>query len=133
MESPLPLGPLGLNTFNYPWTFQVTYVFPPLALVPLVLSEFLAEHVKGQLRQLILLAPYWMEALWLPTALNMLSDVPQHCPIVKDLIMDVLVGHVLKSLPYLQLTLWLLRDVCCADRGSIPQSVRQWLGEPVCL
>ena len=47
-----------------------------LALVPLVLSKFLAEHVNGQLRHLLLVAPGWMEAPWLPTVLNMLADVP---------------------------------------------------------
>ena len=61
-ESPLHLGTLGLNAFNHPWMFQVSYVFPP-TLVPMVLSKFLAEHVKGQLRHLILVAPCWMEAL----------------------------------------------------------------------
>ena len=75
-ESPLPLGALGLNAFNHPWTFQVSYVFPPPALVPLVLSNFLAEYVKGQLRHLILVAPCWMEAPWLPAVLNMLADIP---------------------------------------------------------
>ena len=98
LETPLPLGALGLNVFSYPWTFQVSYVFPPPALVPLVLSKFLAEHVNGQLRHLILVVPCWMEAPWLPTVLNMLADVPQWCPIVKDLIMDVSVGLVLKGL-----------------------------------
>ena len=52
-------------------------MFPPLALVPLVLSKSLAEHVNGQIRWLILVAPCWMEAPWLPTVLNMLADVPQ--------------------------------------------------------
>ena len=52
-----------------------------------------------------------------------------HCPIIKDLGMDVLVGHVLKGLLYLHLTLWLLRDVYCADRSSVSQSVRQWQGQ----
>ena len=94
----LPLWTLGLNAFNHPWTFQVSYVFPPLALVPLVLSKFLAEHVNGQLRHLILVAPCWMEVPWLPTILNMLADVPQQCPIIKDLIVDVSVGQVLKGL-----------------------------------
>ena len=56
--------------------FQVSYVFPPLALVPLVLAKFLAEHVNSQLRHLLLVAPCWMEAPWLPTVLNMLVDVP---------------------------------------------------------
>ena len=69
-------------------------MFPPPALVPLVLSEFLAEHVNGQLRHLILVVPCWMEAPWLPTILNMLADIPQQCPIVKDLIMDVLVSQM---------------------------------------
>ena len=75
-ETPLPLGALGLNTFSHPWKFQVSYVFPPLALVPLVLSKFLAEQVSSQLRHLLLVASCWMEAHWLPTVLNMLADVP---------------------------------------------------------
>ena len=52
LETPLPLGDLGLNAFSHPWKFQVSYVFPSPALVPLVLSKFLAEHVRGQLRHL---------------------------------------------------------------------------------
>ena len=125
LETPLPLGAFGLNAFSHPWTFQVSCVFPPAALVPLVLSKFLAEDVNSQLRHLILVAPCWMEAPWLPTILNMLADFPWWCPIVKDLIVDVLVGQVLKGLQYLHLTLWWLCDVCYADRGSLPQSVRQ--------
>ena len=85
LETPLPLGALGLNAFSHPWNFQVSYVFASLALVPLVLSKFLAEHVNGQLRHLLLVVPCWMEAPWLPTILNMLADVPWQCPIVKDL------------------------------------------------
>ena len=33
----------------------------------------------------------------LSTALNMLADIPCHCPIVKYLIMDVSVGQVLRG------------------------------------
>ena len=98
-------GPLGLNAFSHPWTFQVSYVFPSPALAPLVLSKCLAEDVNSQLRHLILVVPCWMEASWPPTVLNMLADVPQQCPIVKDLIVDVLVDQVLKGLQYLHLTL----------------------------
>ena len=128
LETPLPLGAWGLNAFSHPWNFEVSYVFPPLALVPLVLSKFLAEHVNSQLRHLLLVAPCWMEAPWLPTVLSMLADVPRQCPIVKDLIVDVSVGQVLKGLQYLHLTLWLLSDVCYANKGSLPWSVRQWRG-----
>ena len=120
LETPLPVWALGLNAFSHPWNFQVSYVFPPLALVPLVLSKFLAEHVNGQLRHLILVAPWWMEAPLLPTVLNMLADVPGKCPIIKDLIMDVSVGQALRDLLYLHLTLWQLSSMCYADRGSLP-------------
>ena len=129
LESPLPVGALGLNAFNHPWMFQLCHVFPPSALVPPVLSKFLAEHVKGQLKHLILVAPHWIEVPGLPTVLNMLADIPQWCPIIKDLVMDVSVGHVLKHLPYLHLTLSLLSDVCYTDKGSLPQSFRQWQGQ----
>ena len=52
------------------------------------------------------------EAPWLPTVLNMLADVPVQCSIIKDLIVDVSVGQVLKGLPYLHLPFWLLSNVC---------------------
>ena len=52
-----------------PRTFQVSYVFPAAALVPLVLSRFLAEHVTGKARFLILVVPCWMEASWLSRVL----------------------------------------------------------------
>ena len=41
---------------------------------------------------------------------------------------DVFVGQVLKGLPYLHLTLWLLSNVCYVDGGSLPQYVGQWHG-----
>ena len=44
----------------------------------------------------------------------------------KNLVMDVLVGQVLKGLPSLHLTLWLLKDVCCTDDGFLLHSDRQW-------
>ena len=86
LETPLPLGALGLNAFNHPWKYQVSYVYPTPALVPLVLSKFLGEYVIGQFR-LDSVTPCWMEAPWLPTVLNMLADVPWHCPVVEDIVM----------------------------------------------
>ena len=91
-------GGLGVECFQPSLDFQVSYVFPPQALVPLVLSKFLAEHVNGQVRHLILVAPYGMEAPWLPTVLNMLVDVLQFGPIIKDLARDVSIGQALKGL-----------------------------------
>ena len=41
---------------------------------------------------------------------------------------DVSVDLVLKDLASLSLTLWLFRDMCCANKGSLPLPVRQWQG-----
>ena len=89
---------LGVELSDHPWEYLVSYVFLP-ALVALVLSKFLGEHISGQIRILILIAPSWMEASWLPTVLNMLEDIPYWIPIVKDLFRDVLVCWMLKGLP----------------------------------
>ena len=40
VEWPLSPGALGLNAFNHLWKFQACYIFPPSALIPLVLSSF---------------------------------------------------------------------------------------------
>ena len=60
-----------------------------------------------------------------PIDLNMLEDIPHNCLMVKDLVRDVTVDLVMNGLPSLHLTHWLLRDVCCIDKGSLPQSVKQ--------
>ena len=68
-----------------------------------------------------------MEAPWLPMVLDMLGDIPHLCSIVKDLIMDVPVGQVLKCLQSLHFSLWLLRKLCCADE-CLPKSIMEVVG-----
>ena len=41
------------------------------------------------------------------------------CLIIKVLIMDVSVGHMLRDLPLLPLILWLLRVVCCTCKDLV--------------
>ena len=43
------------------------------------------------------------------------------------------IDWVLKGLPLLHLTLWLFRDVHCAYKRCLPQSVRLWQGWLKCL
>ena len=64
-------------------------MFPPLALVPLVLSKFLAEHVNGQLRHLLLGGSMLDGGSLASHLLTMLVDVPWWCPLVKALVVDV--------------------------------------------
>ena len=99
-----------------------------------MLAIFLAEDVTIQFRLLFVAAPCWMEVPWLATVLNMLEDVPHQCHIVKDLVTDISVGSMPKGVPLLYVTLCLLSNVCCIDKGSIPQSyqavVRVTQGSP---
>ena len=69
----------------------MSYIIPPSALVPPVLSRFLAAHVTGQFRLTILVACYQMEASYFPIMLNTLTDIPYQLPIIKDPVKDVLV------------------------------------------
>ena len=114
-----PLVPLNANIItpwklHYLWgpwveclqpSLEVSskYVLPPPALVSLVCPSFWQNMSKVNSDFWTLGAPCRMEAPWLPTVLNILTDIHQCCPIIKDLIIDVLVGHVCKGLPYLHL------------------------------
>ena len=120
----LLLGASRLNSFNHLLAYLVSFMFPPLNLVSLVLSKFLAECVTSLFRFLIIVACYWMEAPWLLTVLNNLADIPHQCPIIKNFMRDVLVGQVLKGLQSLHLTLW-CPGWYCTDRCSLPQT---WTG-----
>ena len=77
-------------------------MFPPPTLVPLGLFKFLAEHIMSQFRLPILVAPCWMDTTWLPTVLSVFVDIPHCCPIVQNVVTDVLVDQVLRELPSLR-------------------------------
>ena len=62
-----------------------------------------------------------------------MEDIPCQCHIIKDLVMGVSVSWVLKGLQSLHLTFWLLRDVCCTDKGAVPQSGRLWYAQLKCV
>ena len=101
LESPPPLGVLGLNVFNHPWTFQVSYVFPLPALVPLALSKFLPKHGQRSTQTFDSSGTMLDGGSLASHNLNMLADILWHCPIIKDPTVDVSVVNVLKGLPHL--------------------------------
>ena len=70
---------------------------------------------------------------WLPTVLNILADVPQCCPVVKDLIMECFgrpggQGSAINAFNPLAAQGYVL-----CRQGSHPQSLRQWQGRLNCL
>ena len=119
-------GSLGFECFQPPLDLSGELWVSSSYIGFLVLSRFLSKHVTGEFKLLILVAPCWMEALWLPIVLGLEADIPHWYPIVKDLIMDISVGWELRGLLRQHFTLWLVRDMCSVDKGLLSQSVRQW-------
>ena len=58
---------------------------------------------------------------WLPSILNMLEKILLTVPWQKISSWFLVAFLVLKGLPSLHLMLWLVSDVCCLDKGSVPQ------------
>ena len=112
-KNQLLLGALELNAFNHLWTYQVCYVFPPVLAF---LALFLAKHVTGKFRLLILVAPCCMEIPWFPQFLNMFEGIPHQCPFIKNLVMHLLVDQCSRVCQSLPLTFWLLKRVCSKTR-----------------
>ena len=55
--------------------------------------------------------------LWLPNVLNISEDVLCHCQFI-DFFRNASVNKVLKGLPLLHLTFWLLSGMCCREGFS---------------
>ena len=97
-----------------------SYVFPLLALIPLVLSKFLVEPVKSIVTSYsngTMLGGGSLPSHSSPYFARCSSLVSHH----KGSHHGCFVGQVLKGL---HLTFWLFRDMCFTDKGSFPQCVR---------
>ena len=81
-------------------------------LLPILLLKFLAEYVACELKFLFLMHLVGWR-LHFPQFSTCWKIFLIFCSLVKDWIRDVLVGWVLKGLPSLHLTLWLLRETFC--------------------
>ena len=106
----------------------MSYVFPS-TLVPLVLSKFLAGQIEEAVHTSHSSCTLLDGVFFTFHCSQHVEDVPHWCPIIKGLVRDVLVGQMLKGLPSLQLTLWLLREMCYAVMVSLPPSIRWWQGQ----
>ena len=119
-------GSHGVECFQWTWAHHLNYVFSTSLLVSLVLTKFLVKHATGQMRVLILVVPGWMKVSW---SLQLIKcrkmSHASVCSMIKDFVRSVLIGLVFEVLPLLHLMLCLHRNMCCADSGSLSQSVRQ--------
>lgn len=64
---------LHVDALTMSWTNLTAYAFPPIALLPLVISKV---HDSSNCR-VILVAPFWPRRSWFPALLEILSDAPR--------------------------------------------------------
>ncbi len=99
-----PPAPLGLDAMVQTWPRLRLYAFPPIALLPGVLTRVRRDGVR-----LLLVAPYWPGRVWFSDLISLLDDSPWEVPIRRDLLSQA-GGAILHPRPELwKLWVWPLR------------------------
>ena len=92
---------LGVDALVHLWDFGVMYAFPPPSMILTVLQKF--RRCKGKL---LLVAPFWIDAHWLPEVLSLLYREPRRLRYRHGLVVNQTTGLPLPSLNRLRLTVW---------------------------
>ncbi|XP_037832808.1 uncharacterized protein LOC108247140 [Kryptolebias marmoratus] len=74
-------GPLGTDALSLPWPHATLYAFPPLPLLPALLSR-----VRLSRARVLLVAPCWPQRPWMAEIYEMLDGQPWRLPIRADLL-----------------------------------------------
>ncbi len=99
-----PPAPLGLDAMVQTWPRLRLYAFPPIALLPGVLTRVRRDGVR-----LLLVAPYWPGRVWFSDLISLLDDSPWEVPVRRDLLSQA-GGAILHPRPELwKLWVWPLR------------------------
>ena len=91
----------GVDALAHLWDFQTMYAFPPPALILTVLQKY--RRSSGRL---LLVAPFWPDAHWLPEVRSLLYREPWRLRFRESLVINRTTGYPLLSLNRLRLTLW---------------------------
>ncbi len=76
-----PPAPLGLDAMVQTWPRLRLYAFPPIALLPGVLTRVRRDGVR-----LLLVAPCWPGRVWFSDLISLLDGSPWEVPIRRDLL-----------------------------------------------
>ena len=91
----------AFDALSLPWSFDLAYVFPPIPLIPRVLSKMrLSEG------EFILITPFWKNQAWFPILLQMDVLEVRRLPLVPDLIIDLQSGLPPPMMASLHLVAW---------------------------
>jgi hypothetical protein len=71
----------AIDALSIGWENMFAYAFPPICLIPKVLS-----HIRQYNCQIILIAPLWQRRHWFPDLLDLAIAIPIKLPICQDLL-----------------------------------------------
>ena len=91
----------AVDALSQPWTFPLLYAFPPPTLVPTVVNK-----LRGLPCKMLLIAPCWSDAPWLPMLLEMLCDLPRRIRPTPTLLTNTATGYPVSNSENLHLTVW---------------------------
>ena len=94
----------AVDALSLPWTELDAYAFPPVSLLPKVISKMVDQ---GFLK-MILIAPGWPNMPWFWDLVNMSYQIPLQLPLVKDLVTQPFNGQTHQNLQNLNLHAWFL-------------------------
>ena len=92
---------LGIDALNQPWDFGLMYAFPPPSLILSLLQNY--RRSKGNL---LLVAPFWIDAHWFPELVALLYREPRRLRYRHLLVVNTTTNLPLPSLNRLRLTVW---------------------------
>jgi hypothetical protein len=104
---------LGVDCMAHLWDFRVMYAFPPPSMILSVLQKF--RRSSGRL---LLVAPFWVDAHWLPEVMSLLYREPRKLRYRHMLVINKTTGLSLPSLNRLRLTVWPLSKPSSAHQAS---------------
>ena len=105
----------AVDALSLPWENLDVYAFPPVSLVPQVVSKMMDQGC----RRMILIAPGWPNMPWFWDLVNFSVQIPFSLPMVKDLVTQPFNGLVHRNLSNLNLHAWLLEPLPSRNKVSL--------------
>ncbi|XP_073441685.1 uncharacterized protein [Dendrobates tinctorius] len=94
--------PWAVDALQIPWDFKLSYAFPPVALIPVVVKKIREDHAR-----VILIAPFWPKRPWFSLLQIMSLSDPWVLPEIPDLLAQGPVFHT--QFKGFHLTAWNLK------------------------
>ena len=101
---------LAVDALSQTWDFDLVYTFPPPTLVPTV-----ANKLRGSKTRMLLLAPCWCDAPWMPVLTELLFDAPRRIPVSPRLLICTATNYPVGNVEALRLTVW---PICGQPQAS---------------